>query len=276
MPLYQVVVLAVIQALTEFLPVSSSAHLELAPWLLGWKDPGLAFDVALHAGTLLAIILYFFRDWLQIIAEGFGLKFGTDPELRRNPKLMWLIAFGTIPIGLAGLAFGKRAENDWPSNHLLIGGMLIVVGLVMWMGERLSAQRKNMGDITATDGAVIGIFQALAIVPGTSRSGITIAMGLFRDFDNATAARYSFLLSAPAIAAAVLKKAYDLHKTGGIPPDMRLPFALGFLVSGILGAVVIAYFLRFLRRNSLMPFVYYRIALGIIVVALAVFRFRAV
>jgi undecaprenyl-diphosphatase len=132
-----------------------------------------------------------------------------------------------------------------------------------------------MGDITAIDGAFIGVSQALAIVPGTSRSGITIATGLFRDFDNATAARYSFLLSAPAIAAAVLKKAYDLHKTGGIPHEMRLPFALGFLVSGILGAVVIAYFLRFLRRNSLMPFVYYRIVLGIVVVALAVLRFHA-
>jgi undecaprenyl-diphosphatase len=275
MPIYQVVVLAGIQALTEFLPISSSAHLELAPWLLGWKDPGLAFDVALHAGTLMAIILYFFRDWLQIIAEGFGMKFGTDPGLRRNPKLMWLIALGTIPIGLAGLAFGKRAENDWPANHYLIGGMLIAIGIFMWIGERLSAQRKNMGDITAGDGALIGIAQALAIVPGTSRSGITIATGLFRDFDNSTAARYSFLLSAPAIAAAVLKKMWDLHKTGGIPHGMHLPFALGFLVSGILGAVVIAYFLRFLRRNSLMPFVYYRIVLGIIVIALAMVRFHA-
>jgi undecaprenyl-diphosphatase len=275
MPLYQVVVLAVIQALTEFLPVSSSAHLELAPWLLGWKDPGLAFDVGLHAGTLLAIVLYFFRDWLQIIAEGFGLRFGHDLELSRNPKLMWLIALGTIPIGLAGLAFGKRAENDWPSNHLLIGGMLVGIGILMWIGERVSKASKNMGGITAADGAIIGVAQALAIVPGTSRSGITIAAGLFRDFDNATAARYSFLLSAPAILAAVLKKAYDLHKTGGIPHEMRVPFALGFLVSGILGAVVIAYFLKFLRRHSLMPFVYYRIFLGIIVIALAVFRYHA-
>ncbi len=223
----------------------------------------------------MAIILYFFRDWLQIIAEGFGMQFGTDPELRRNPKLMWLIALGTIPIGLAGLAFGKRAENDWPSNHFLIGGMLIGIGILMWIGERISSMRKNMGDITPVDGAWIGISQALAIVPGTSRSGITMATGLFRDFNNATAARYSFLLSAPAIAAAVLKKAYDLHKTGGIPHEMQVPFALGFLVSGILGAVVIAFFLRFLRRNSLMPFVYYRILLGIIVIALAVFRYHA-
>jgi undecaprenyl-diphosphatase len=153
--------------------------------------------------------------------------------------------------------------------------MLIGIGILMWIGERISAARKNMGDITGTDAALIGLSQALAIVPGTSRSGITIATGLFRDFDNATAARYSFLLSAPAIAAAVLKKAYDLHKIGGIPHEMRVPFALGFLVSGVLGAVVIAYFLRFLRRNSLMPFVYYRIVLGIIVIALALVRFHA-
>src|ERR1700756_2323787 len=110
MPLYQVVVLSIIQALTEFAPVSSSGHLALAPWLFGWKDPGLSFDVALHVGTLAAVLIYFFRDWLQIVAEGFGLRWGTDPQLVRNPRLLWLLVLATIPAGIAGAAFDKYAE----------------------------------------------------------------------------------------------------------------------------------------------------------------------
>lgn len=275
MPIYQAVVLAVIQALTEFLPISSSAHLELAPWLLGWKDPGLAFDVALHAGTLIAIIIYFFRDWLQIIAEGFGMRFGSDPEIKHNPKLLWLLVIGTIPIGITGLAFGHKAEHEWPSNHYLIGSMLIGIGVLMWIAERYARAGKNIGEVSTADAGVIGVAQALAVVPGTSRSGITITAGLFRDLDNATAARYSFLLSAPAILAAVVKKAWDVHKQGGIPHDMQAPFIIGILVAAILGAFVIAFFLRYLRRNSLIPFACYRIVLGIIVIALAAFRFSA-
>lgn len=275
MPIYQAVVLAIIQALTEFLPVSSSGHLAVAPWLFGWKDPGLVFDVALHLGTLVAVILYFFKDWLQIIAEGIGLKFGQDPELRRNPRLLWYLILGTIPGGLAGLAFNKQAESTW-RNPYLIGAMLIIVGILMWVAERMSAERRDISQVTALDAGIIGAAQALALVPGTSRSGITITTSLFRDFDRPTAARFSFLLSAPIIAAAALKKLWDIHKTGGIPHDMRAAFAVGIVVSGVLGAVVIAFFLKYLRKNSLMPFVYYRIVFGIIVIALAyLFRFSA-
>src|SRR4051812_35168528 len=126
MALYQVVILAIVQGLTEFLPVSSSAHLALAPWLLGWQDPGLAFDIALHLGTLAAVLLYFFRDWLQIVAQGFGLKFGNDDQLKRNPKLLWYLAAASLPIGVVGLAFGKQAETTWRSPWV-IGFMLISV-----------------------------------------------------------------------------------------------------------------------------------------------------
>ncbi len=271
MPLYQVVVLALIQALTEFLPISSSGHLAIAPDLFGWKDPGLVFDIALHAGTLVAIAIYFFKDWIQLIAAGFGIKIGSDPELKKNPMMLWMIGLSTIPLGLAGLAFSKQAEGPWRSPYV-IGTMLIVVGFCMWYAERGTIGKKDMGTMSWLDGVTIGISQALAVVPGTSRSGATITMGLLRGLNREAAARFSFLLSAPAILAAALKGAHDIQKSGGLPHDMRMPFLLGALISGAAGVVVIAYFLKYLKSHSLMPFVYYRIVFGIIVIALAFFR----
>lgn len=273
MPLYQAVVLAIVQALTEFLPISSQAHLWFVPWAMGWKDPGLTFDVALHAGTLIAVLIYFFRDWVQIIAHGFGINAGSDDELRKNQGLLWLLAIASIPAAIAGVLFDKVAETSWRSPYL-IGGMLIGVGLLMWMAERGERGNKSIDNVGWADGLSIGFAQALALIPGTSRSGITITVGLFRGLTRETAARFSFLLSTPIIAGAVLKKLWDIHKEGGFPADMRAPFAVGTAVSGVAGALVIAVFLRYLRRNSLMPFVYYRLVFGIIVIALAAF-FRA-
>jgi undecaprenyl-diphosphatase len=153
---------------------------------------------------------------------------------------------------------------------------MIVIGLLIWIAEHRRVGDKSMDKISWGDGLAIGAAQALSVVPGTSRSGITITAGLFRGLNRETAARFSFLLSTPAIAAAVAKKLWDIHKEGGMSADMRVPFALGAGLSGILGAVVIAFFLRYLRRSSLMPFVYYRIIFGIIVIALAAFfRFNA-
>ena len=275
MPLYQVVVLAAVQALTEFLPISSSAHLWIVPWAMGWKDPGLIFDIALHAGTVIAIIIYFFRDWVQIIGQGLGLKIGTDEQLRQNRTLLWLIAAASIPIGVFGYLYNKQAETTW-RNPYLIGAMLIVIGVVMWIADRrASGGGKAMDKVDWGDGLWIGLAQVLAIIPGTSRSGVTITAGLFRGLNRETAARFSFLLSTPAILAAAAKGAWEIKKEGGIPPDMKLPFALGIALSAIFGAVVIAFFLRYLRRSSLMPFVYYRIIFGIIVIALAYFRVTA-
>ncbi len=275
MPIFHAIVLGIVQALTEFLPISSTAHLILIPWFFGWSDGGLTFDVALHAGTLLAVIIYFFRDWVQIIAEGFGLKVGGNPEIQRNPKLLWLLAAASIPIGIVGYKFDKQADTVWRQPYV-IGTMLIVVGIVMWVAERRRIGDKAMDKVSWSDGIVVGLAQALSVIPGTSRSGATITAGLFRDMNRETAARFSFLLSTPAIAAAVAKKYWDIHKAGGIPADMKMPLIVGIIVSGVLGAVVIAFFLRYLRRDSLMPFVYYRIVFGIIVVALAAFfRFSA-
>ncbi len=134
MPLYQAVVLAIIQALTEFLPISSSAHLWFVPWLFGWKDPGLTFDVALHAGTLVAVLIYFFRDWVQIIAHGFGMNAGSDPELRKNQGLLWLLAIASIPGAVAGALFEKQADSALRTPYL-IAGMMIGIGILMWIAE---------------------------------------------------------------------------------------------------------------------------------------------
>ena len=268
MPIYQAVVLAVVQALTEFLPISSTAHLVLIPWLFGWKDSGLTFDVALHAGTLVAVVLYFFRDWVQIIGQGFGLNIGKDRELKENRNLLWLLAAGSIPIGIFGYLFDKEADTTWRQPYV-IGAMLIVVGIVIWIAEKRRVGNKSISTVHFGDAFIVGMAQAVSVIPGTSRSGATISAGLFRNMNRETAARFSFLLSTPAIAAAVAKKTWDIHKSGGIPPGMKAPMAVGIIVSGILGAIVIAFFLRYLRRSSLMPFVYYRIILGIIVIALA-------
>jgi undecaprenyl-diphosphatase len=283
MPIYQAVILAIIQGLTEFLPISSTAHLALAHWLFGWEFHGVApavaeqydfaFDVALHAGTLLAVIIYFFRDWVQLTLQAFGVRsFAPDKQLAQNRSLFWLLVIGTIPVGAAGLVFGKQAEGAWRSPYV-IAAMLIVVGVFMGIGERIGLRKKDMAAISPADATAIGVAQALAIVPGTSRSGITITAGLFRNLEHESAARFSFLLSTPAIAAAAAKAAYDLLKAhGGFPPEMRVPCAVGTLVSGVVGLVVIAFFLSFLRRHGLWFFVYYRIVFGIIVIALAIYR----
>jgi undecaprenyl-diphosphatase len=274
MPIFQVIVLGMVQGLTEFLPVSSTAHLALVPWLFGWKDPGLGFDIALHVGTLAAVLIYFFRDWVQILTQGFGARTGGDPDLSRNRHLLWLLAIATIPVGIAGYIFKEQAETTWRSPYV-IGTMLIVVGLLMWASEYAGRKQKDLGHVTPADAVSIGIAQALAVVPGTSRSGITISAGLFRNLDRRAAARFSFLLSTPAIGAAAAKDFWDLIRhQGGLPADMHVPFAVGILVSAIVGCLTIKFFMDFLRRSTFAVFIIYRIVFGIMVIALAnFFRF---
>jgi len=271
MPIIHVLVFAVIQGITEFLPISSSAHLALAPWLFGWPPHGLVFDIALHFGTLLAVLLYFWKDWLQIAAQGFGLRWGSDPELSRNPRLLWLIAAASVPIGAAGLLFEDYAERVWHTSYGLMGGMLVGVGLLMLLAERLGKRQRDLSRLGLVDALVIGLAQALAVVPGTSRSGITITAALFRHLDRPSAARFSFLVATPAIAAAAAKAFWNLQQGGGIPADMRLAFLAGVLASGLTGYAFIAFLLGYLRSHTLKFFVYYRVVFGIIVIALATF-----
>ena len=271
MPILQVIVLAVVQGLTEFLPVSSTAHLYLTSWLLGWNTEALSFDIMLHLGTLLAILIYFFRDWVQIIAQGFGMRVAGDQDLERNPMLLWLMAIATFPVAVCGAIFHKQAEGAWRTPYVM-GAMLIIIGIVMWAAENAGRKTRDISTIHLPDAMTIGLAQALAIVPGTSRSGITISAGLFRNLDRQAAARFSFLLSAPAIAGAAAKTLYDIHKQHGLHEMIDTTFIIGVVVSAITGAAVIAWFLRYLRRSTLRPFVLYRIIFGIIVLALAFIR----
>jgi undecaprenyl-diphosphatase len=275
MPLYQVAVLAVVQGITEFLPISSTAHLVLFPWFFGWRDPGLTFDIALHVGTLAAVVLYFARTWIRVLALAVGRPsrpvHPTDPDadLYRNPRLLWFLVAATVPGGVAGLIFQEQVETTLRSPYV-IAVMMIGIGLLLWWAEKTAALKKDMGRLTLADSLTIGTAQALALVPGTSRSGITIAAALFRGLDRTAAARFSFLLSTPILAGACLKAAVDLLGAG-IAPEMRLPFAAGILLSGLTGYFAIAFLLRYLQSNTLKIFIWYRIICGIMILALAIF-----
>jgi undecaprenyl-diphosphatase len=272
MPLYQAIVLALVQAFTEFLPVSSSAHLTVLPQLLGWTDPGLAFDVALHAGTLLAVLLYFFKDWVTLTLCGLGLKYpanATTEEVSQHRRFFWYMVIGTIPGGIVGFLFEKRIEEQFRTLPIIAVSM-IVLGLLMWWADSKSRLERPLEESNIGDAVTIGAAQALALCPGVSRSGVTITTGLFRRFTREAATRFSFLLSTPLIAGAAvshLPKLIKLHKAGG----MDLPLStlvISIAVSGVGGYLVIAFFLRYLQTRTLKPFVFYRLIFGIIVLAL--------
>jgi undecaprenyl-diphosphatase len=279
MPLYQAIVLAIVQGLTEFLPISSTAHLVLFPWLLGWKDPGLTFDVALHAGTLLAVLAYFWRYWVEMIEVVVGLggdaaaapdagarAHSARAEVRQNPRLLWYLVIATIPAALAGWRFEHAAEEQLRSP-IIIGTALIVIGLFMWAGDWLGKRERDLGHVGFLDSFLVGVAQALAVIPGVSRSGVTMTAGLFRRMKRETAARFSFLLSTPIIAGAALKKGLEIRHAG-LSHEMRLPFLCGALVSALVGYLVIAVLIRYLERRTFKPFVVYRIAVGVIVLLL--------
>jgi undecaprenyl-diphosphatase len=266
MPIYQAVVLAIVQGLTEFLPISSTAHLVLFPWLLGWKDPGLTFDVALHAGTLVAVVLFFWRYWLDMLRVILGVGEPRNPDLKENRRLFWFLALATIPAAAAGWRFEHAAEEQLRSP-LIIGAALIVVGLLMWAGERLGRRQRELGHVTFLDSLLVGVAQAFAVIPGVSRSGVTMTAGLFRGMTRETAARFSFLLSTPVIAGAALKKGLEIRHTG-IPPGMHWPFLMGIIASALVGYLVIAVLIRYLERRTFKIFVVYRLALGMIVLLL--------
>ena len=271
MPLIEVILLGIVQGVTEFLPVSSTAHLAILPRLFGWPDPGLSYDIALHVGTLAAVLIYFFRDWLEVIGNGLGMNGGSDPELQRNRGLLWLLIIGTIPAGVIGLLFQKQAETTLRGPYV-IATTMIGLGLFMWFAEATGRKKRDLSHVSVLDAVAVGLAQALAVIPGVSRSGITISAGLLRDVDRPSAARFSFLLSTPIILGAAAKDLWDLMRhEGGVSPEMRMAFLLGILISAVTGCATIAFFLNFLRRHSLNFFVAYRIVFGIMVVALATF-----
>jgi undecaprenyl-diphosphatase len=266
MPLYQAIVLAIIQGLSEFLPISSTAHLVLFPWLFHWEDPGLTFDVALHAGTLVAVLLYFWKMWFELVTSAMGLGNPAETKVAGNRRLFWFLVIGTIPGGVAGYLLEHAAEAEF-RTPVVIGLALIIVAVLMWAGERTKSTKPDLQDVSFTDAILVGVAQAFAVIPGVSRSGITMTAGLFRGLSRETTARFSFLLSTPLIAGAVVKKGMEIRHEG-IPPDMRLPFVVGIIVSGLVGYLVIGILIRYLEIRTFKIFVVYRLALGVLVLAL--------
>ena len=273
MPLLHARILALVQALKEFLPVSSSAHLILTPWLLGWPDHGLLFDIALHLGTLVAVLFYFAKTWVRLAFLAIGREVlkpmpgEIDHDLYENPKLLWLLVAATFPAGIAGL-FLKDFIETVLRSPAVIGVMLIVVGLLMAAVEKRGGLVRDLNRVSLGDAMAVGCAQALALIPGTSRSGITITTAMFLGITRHSAARFSFLLSTPIILGAGLKAFLDAMETGGIPPEMHGAFVVGVIASAAFGYAVIAFFLRYLQRATLKVFVYYRVILGVIVLAL--------
>jgi undecaprenyl-diphosphatase len=286
LPIYQAIVLAIIQGLAEFVPISSSGHLIIVRRLLGWNELSpaheLTFDVALHFGTLLSVLFYFRRTWFQIVRAAFGgklVRFSevgsfdqslTPDEQREERLLLWFLAAATIPGAIAGKLLEHGAEDYFREHIFLIAAALIAVALLMWWGEKVNQATKPLSRIRLADAIIIGCAQATALVPGVSRSGSTITAGLFRNMTREAAVRFSFLLATPLIAGAVLLKAHELKKEG-LPAGMHVPFIVGVLVSAIVGYAAIAWLMRYLQAHSLKVFIVYRIVFGVLVIALASF-----
>jgi undecaprenyl-diphosphatase len=284
LPIYQAVVLAIVQGLAEFIPVSSSGHLIIVRRLLGWNELSpaheLTFDVALHFGTLLSVLFYFRRTWFQIVRAALGgkvVRFSetsvsdtnlSPAEQKEERLLLWFIAIATIPGAIAGKLLERSAEDYFREHIVLIASALIVVALLMWLGEKVGKLEKPLTRISFADSLIVGIAQAFALIPGVSRSGSTITAGLFRNMTREAAVRFSFLLSTPIIAGAALLKAHELHKEG-LPAGMHAPFLAGIIVSAIVGYGTIAWLIRYLQGNSLRVFIVYRIVAGVVVIALA-------
>ncbi|MFY9528101.1 MAG: undecaprenyl-diphosphatase UppP [Candidatus Acidiferrales bacterium] len=273
MSLAHAIILAIVQGLTEFLPVSSSAHLILVPHFLKWADPGLAFDVALHAGTLVAVLLYFLKDWIELALAGVGFQYprhAPDNVIGHNRRLFWYLVAGTIPGAAAGFLFEKRIEESL-RDPIPIGIAMMAMGLLMWYADRVGRKQRPIEQANFGDAMSVGIAQAFALFPGVSRSGITITESLFRGMTREAAARFSFLLSTPIIAgAAVLEvpKLIRQHHAGTL--DLPLSTLLiSVAVSAAVGYAVIAFFLRYLQTRTLKIFVYYRIVFGIVILLLA-------
>ncbi|MBQ1001152.1 MULTISPECIES: undecaprenyl-diphosphate phosphatase [Streptomyces] len=273
---FESLILGLVQGLTEFLPVSSSAHLRLTAAFSGWEDPGAAFTAITQIGTEAAVLIYFRKDIGRIILA--WLKSLTDKEMRRDhdAQMGWLVIVGSIPIGVLGLTFKDQIEG--PFRDLRITAtMLIVVGVIIGIADRMAArdesggrhraakERKSLEDLNVRDGLIFGLCQAMALVPGVSRSGATISGGLFMGYRRESAARYSFLLAIPAVLASglfELKDALENDHVSWGPTIFATVIAFGS------GYAVIAWFMKFISTKSFMPFVYYRVALGLVIIAL--------
>ena len=262
----QAVALGILQGLSEFLHISSSAHLTLAPWLFGWEDPGLAFDVALHFGTLIAVLWYFRMEWLALIKAAFGIITSGRIETPEKRRVIYLI-IATIPGAIGGLLLQSRAESAF-RNPQLIAIALIVMGVILWLVDKLVDQRRILGEMRWVDALLIGLSQVIALIPGVSRSGSNITNGRGLRLDRESAAEFSFLMSMPIIAAAVVLEGPKALQEGGITNELMS----GVVASAISGWLAISILMRYVTRHSYGIFAFYRVALGLAVLGILYFR----
>jgi undecaprenyl-diphosphatase len=265
MTLIQAAVLGVVQGATEFLPISSIAHLRVVPVLLGWRDPGAGYSAVIQLGTLAAVMVYFAAD-MRTMTTGVlrGLRTGR-PMDSPEARLAWYIAVGTVPIVVCGLAFKQYIVGEWRSLYV-IAGTLIGLGLLMWLAERTAGFRREVKDIRWVESQVIGLAQAVALVPGASRSGTTITAALFTGLTREAAARFSFLLGIPAIGGAGVFELWELIQHG-LNEAGVWALLVGIVTSAVSGYLAIDLLLKYLRRNTTFVFVWYRIALGVLLLA---------
>lgn len=261
MSIFQAIIYGIVQGLGEFLPISSSAHLVMLPWLFNWEDPGLAFDVALHLGTLVAVVAFFWKDWIKLFFAGMKGTKTTDG------KLFWFLVVATIPGALIGKLLEEQAETVF-RNAFLIGIMLIVMGIVMYIADKTKKDDVNLENIGFKRSLWIGLSQAVAIIPGVSRSGITMSTARFFGLTRESAARFSFLLSTPIILGAGLLKINDLIEG----KFEMVPFAVGIITSAVVGFLSIKFLLEYLKNKGFNIFVVYRLLFGITLIGLYIYR----
>ena len=275
MSLFYSILLGIIQGITEFLPVSSTAHLTIAGSLLGLINPDrpdewTAFIAVIQIGTMAAVVIYFFKDLVEIV-EGFfvdGIRYVQSPSNGLGRARMgWYIILGTLPVAVIGLAFRKIIEGTLTKSLTVIGISAIVLALILWLAERVGSRKKEMANVTWLDSLIVGFAQSLALIPGSSRSGTTITAGLFLGITRSDAARFSFLLSVPAVFASGMLELYEMrhfmHDLG------IMNVAVATLVSGIVGYASIAFLLRYLKTHTTYVFIFYRIALGVLLLVMA-------
>jgi undecaprenyl-diphosphatase len=280
----QSIVLGIIQGLTEFIPISSSAHLVIVPWLFNWTNPAiesLTFDVALHLGTLLAVVVFFWKDWVRLIGAWFKSiierKIGADQDRR----MAWFLVLSCIPGGIAGVLFEKKLSAAFhvapipQLSMIMMAVVLFALGLLLWLADSLAKRDKPFERIGVKDTILIGLAQALAIFPGVSRSGATITAGRALGLDRTSAARFSFLLSAPIIAGSGLKSLYEIIKgasSGAFSAEELGIFPIGFVAAGVSGLLCIKFLMAFLQKHSFKGFSIYRFVLAALVLAVALAR----
>ena len=267
MSILEAIVLGIVQGLTEFLPISSTGHLRIVPAFLGWEDPGAAFTAVTQLGTMAAVLLYFREDLVRIARAWLRSLF--DRPLRRelDARLGWYIVLGTIPIGIFGVLFKDQIETG-ARDLYLIGVALIVLGLVLLLAEKVGTRERSIEQIRTKDGFAIGFAQALALIPGVSRSGATITAGLFMGLDRSAAARFSFLLSVPAVVLSGLLELGTILSEDDGEGTSLVALVVATLTAFVAGYAAIAWLLRYLATHSTVVFVVYRVALGALVLAL--------